>query len=183
MATDPSLPTTPPPASVPAPCPANLGWSMIWGGMMLVVLTLWLRAKFFDELPFLVLAIVGFLGAYGIGSGAWILISCLRGKTTPELAVNQRHLGGLLCLAAGGIMLLVAVALWFLLRLAGFGEYVGLAIFGLVAIFTGRSLLRTETVDPDVFWQNFRARIGAAKMTLFVLGAVQLLAFVLLAFW
>ena len=44
MATDTVLPATPtPPATASAPDPT---WGIAWGGGMLIVLTLWLRAKF-----------------------------------------------------------------------------------------------------------------------------------------
>jgi hypothetical protein len=174
--------TPPAPPSEPAPCPSTLAWGILWGGAMLIIFALWLRAKF-EDLSFAVIGIAGLLGALGVLFAAWMLITCVRGKNTTETVANQRNLAGLLCLTGGGIMLMLAVVLWYFLRLAGFGEYVGLALFGLVALVTGRNLLRTEPASTDALWENFRANLGTAKLALFVLGAVQLLAFAALVFW
>jgi hypothetical protein len=195
MATDTTTPETPPPEPVPPPeptppaqpaqptsCPTTLAWGVLWGGGMLIVFALWLRAKF-EDLHFTIIGIAGLLGAVGIAFAAWVLITCVRGKSTADTVAKQRNLAGLLCLAGGGIMILLAVLLWHFLRLSGFGEYVGLALFGLVAIVTGRNLLRVEPATTDALWENFRANLGTAKLALFVLGAAQLLAFAALVFW
>jgi ABC-type uncharacterized transport system len=160
----------------------NPTWAIAWGGGMLIVLTLWLRAKF-DDLSFLLIGAIGLLGAAVIAFAVWQMVQMIRQPPTLAAAAQRRTSAGLVCLVSGAIMIILAVALWFALGLAGFGEYVGLGLFGLATLASGKALLAANTPGDSQAWHKLRSNLGLIKMALVILGGSQLIAFAILAWW
>lgn len=173
MATD-SATTTPAPSTH-----ANPAWGLAWGGGMLIILALWLRAKF-EDLSLAVVAIVALVGILGIVFAAWQLFQAYRTPVTPESAARHRGQTGVACLLGGAAMIVLAIVLAFLLGLAGFGEYVGLALFGLVAVGCGVALQPTLPADSAWIWNQMQARLGLVRLKHWISGAGMLLAFLIL---
>src|SRR5688572_419719 len=156
-------------------------WTIAWGGAMLIVMALWLRAKFED----LTVVLVGAVALLGVGSllfAAWQLIGALRQEATPERAARRRRDAGAICMVGGLAALVLAVVLGVNERLASFGESVGLALFGLAALVYGRTLIRQTPTDPAQVWTTFRNQLGVFKFALLVLGGGSILALLVLFF-
>src|SRR5262249_60598129 len=103
-------------------------WAVAWGGGMLIVLTLWLRAKF-EDLSILLIGAVGLLGAAVIAYAVWQFVQLIRQPPTLAAAAQRRNSAGLVCLVSGAIMIILAVALWFALGLAGLLGVCGRGLF------------------------------------------------------
>lgn len=156
-------------------------WAIAWGGAMLIVLALWLRAKF-EDLTVVLIVGVALLGAGSLLFAAWQLIGALRQTATPERAARRNKEAGAICMVAGFAMLCLAVALGYNERLASFGEAVGLALFGLAAMVYGRALLRPAPVDPTQLWTGIRDKLGIIKLAMVVLGGGSILALLVIGF-
>src|SRR5207248_723452 len=130
------------------------------GAVMLLILAAWLMTKNPDGSPVIPWLIL-ITGLVSLGLCAWQGITLWLQKTTPEqkavALVAQRRLNGMVMLAAGGLLLVLALVLGFgqapsttggsAIR-ANFGETVGLILFALIALGAGYALLsppREET--------------------------------------
>ncbi len=158
----------------------NPAWGLAWGGAMLIVLAFWLRAKF-EDLSLLFFGAVGLLGALAVAFAAWQLFQASRHPVTIEMSAQRRRQTGIVCIVGGVAMVVLAVILGFVLGLAGFGEYLGLGLFGLVAIACGLGMQMTTALDTG--WINFlQARLGLVRLELWVFGVGMILAFLFLKF-
>ncbi len=146
---------------------------------MLIVMALWLRAKF-DELSLILIGSVALVGGACLLFAGWQLVRALRQPAAA--AARRRQDAGATCMVAGLAMLCQAVALGVSERLAAFGEAVGLALFGVAAFIYGRSLMRAAPVDPAQLWTAIRSQLGLIKLALVVLGGGSILALLILGF-
>lgn len=177
MATEMASSTTPAPAAAAAPQPA---WGIAWGGGLLVLLSMWLRAKF-PDLSVVLIGATGLLGAGALALALWQLVRTLRQEPNAPAEVKSRREAGVVCLVAGAAMLVLSVALGVTLRLGGFGEFVGLGLFALTALFSGKALLSAGPADATALWTKVRASLGMIKAALAVGGAGMLIALASLA--
>lgn len=148
---------------------------------MLILLTLWLRAKF-EDLSFILIGATLLLGLAAAAVAIWQLVRAVQQPSTPELTAKLRRESGIEALIGGVAMLILAIALGVTLGLAGFGEYVGLGLLGVAALVAGRSLLATGPADPEAIWTKVRAQLGLIKFALVMLGGGGIIAFLVLNF-
>src|SRR5262245_55494261 len=158
----------------------NAAAGVAWGGGMLILLSLWLRAKF-DELSVLLVGSVALLGALGVALAAWHALRAIRQTPTLAESEHRRALQGAACMAGGALMVALAVALWFFLGLNGFGECVGLLLLGLLSLACGKALRRKGPIDSVSLWNNVREHLAAVKIALVVLGGGAILGGLILA--
>ncbi len=178
MATD-TVPSAPAPsAATTAPNPA---WAVAWGGGMLILLALWLRAKF-EDLSFSLIGASVVLGVAAAALAVWQLVRAVKQPANAELNAKLRREAAIISLSGGVAMIFLAVALGVALGLAGFGEYVGLALLGIIALAAGRSLSSTGPTDLTALWTQVRAQLGVVKFALVVLGGGSVITFLVLSF-
>jgi hypothetical protein len=152
---------------------------LLWGGVLMVLLALWLPAKH-EDLPG-VLPILAWILAV-LALGAALSQGLARPQGTPEeqrqrLLAGRRPVGGVL-IVGGMVLLLISVLLASWYRLAAFGEAAGALLLGLVALAAG--LIRLRPVDPSPghtrFLQFLLQHRDLLALGLFVLAALLLLA-------
>jgi hypothetical protein len=170
---------------------------LVWGGALLLILAWWLGLKFEDPsrpVPW----IIGVAGAIGVALAGWHVYTLWINKTPLEqkasMLQTQRQFTGLALLAGGAVLLIVDLFLafspgpgvaggWPALR-ANFGEAVGLFLFSLIVLATGKALLsppRDETATVNL--EPVRGMLPLIRMALFLVGVALVIVFAILAFY
>ena len=209
MASDNTAPPPPPaPAPIPAPPVAPLSvllasgqiafMGLLWGGVQLAILALWLWLKFKNEgSPVLPLS-VAVVAAVGIGLALWHAFVLWMQKITPEqraIALSaQRRTTGLVLLAGGAALILIALFLGFMQRTgseggglaslkANAGEVGGLILLALIALGAGRLLLDPPSAEPrGINFDSLRNLFPTIRAALFILGIIAIIVFCVLVF-
>jgi hypothetical protein len=205
MSTSTANPTPAPAPQLPAVPLAQLVSSarslfggLLWGGVLLLILAWWLGLKFADERSQTIPWIIAIAGLAGLALAGWHAFTLWFQKTTPDLKAiglaAQRRTTALALLAGGLLLVVVAIFLGFMpsppvaggwpaLR-ANFGEAVGLFLFALIVLGSGRTLLypprdelRTIELEP------IRGLFPLIRTALFFIGIALVVLFAILAFY
>jgi hypothetical protein len=153
----------------------NTALGLLWGGVLMVLLALWLPAKHAD-LTALVPGIVWILAVSAFLMALYSFAPRLHGtpdEQRQQLLALRRPVGGQL--AVGGVVLIalaVLLASWY--RLEAFGECFGMALLGLVALAWGLSHLRPvdRSLGHDRILQFLLERRPLVSIVLFALAGV-----------
>ncbi len=197
-ATPPSTPAPPPLASLQASA-RTLFVGLLWGGALLIILALWVSLKFAAEdrspaMPW----IIGVLGGVGLVLAGWHAFVLWLQKIPPEqkpaALANQRRLTALALVGGGAALLVIAMILGLAPRAGGsggwaalrpvFGEAVGLFLFALVTLATGRALMSPpRNVFATVDLAPMQPLFPLIRAVLFLLGLGCVTTFAILAFY
>lgn len=154
---------------------------------LLLVYSLWV-AKGHPEITLAIPAILWILVAAGVGLGIWQFLGVSRtGQATETAAADlarQRRLVGLLLVAAGGLLGVLAGYLGVTLGLKGLGESLGLALFALFTLTSGSCYLQPirETPSSAVALDSLLPLIGFLRSALLLVGIGCLAVFFWLGF-
>src|SRR5258708_537647 len=196
-AVQPTSASPPAPLSVLEAAARTIFGGLLWGGVLLIVLALWLGYKGAEGRTPVLPWVVGVLGAASLGLMLWHALTLWLQKLPPDqkatVLAGQRRATGLALLGGGAVLLLIAAVLAFqpgsgggsamaALR-ANFGEGVGLLLFSLVALGAGWALLnppRDSFAAVDL--EPVRGLFPLIRVALFLAGIVLVGTFVVLAF-
>jgi hypothetical protein len=167
----------------------RLGFGFAWGAGMLVLLALWLHAKYPPEQPRFYPILVA--AAAALSAGLAIRFLALGGKSDESALKAMLHQGKL-ALLGGGFLL---VALGFLLGfvktganqgvaafLDNFGEAVGLILFGLIAMGAGLAATGASSDEHHPLLDMVGRNLALVRFALAVACVACLGVFVYLAF-
>ncbi len=167
----------------------TLALSLLWGAFMLFILGQWLGTKH-DDLPRLWIYVVWLLALVSFGCGIWQLVTVRQAAASAEqkqaTARKQQHTLGMLLAAGGFVLVALAAYLGVSFKLAAFGEVIGMCLLGLIAVVSGRNLIKGErpVTVAHPFFEVLRRKHSAFGMGLLGLGialAVTALGLVLFA--
>ncbi len=166
----------------------RLGFGFAWGAGMLVLLALWLNAKYSPELSRLIPILVAAAALFSAGLAIRFL--ALAGKSDESALKAMLHQGKLALLGGGFLLVVLAMPLGFTrtgsLQGAGtfldnFGEAVGLVLFGLLAMGAGAAPASTNSDEHPLIdalgRQLALVRVALIFSTVIFLGTLLYLAF------
>ena len=151
--------------------------SLVWGGFMLAILSVWLRTQH-EDLPLPLLFLMGFLAALSFGCGIWQFLSLGRAAAATEQKHahlhKQRKVLGLVMLVGGLLLIGSAIFLEWTFGLAAFGEAVGMILLGLGALVGSCQAIRDKSaaVELPAFFERLRRNNSLVGMALLVVGVV-----------
>lgn len=167
------------PAQVTPAQARSTAWMLVFGGVMLLVMAAWLRAKH-EDLTIVLPLLVALLGLASLGLAAWQFLTIIKQNITDEQRserlTQQRRATTIAVMLGGAALMLLGVYLGVTYKLAAFAEAVGLCLYALMALVAGRLLARPPgDTGPSKTLDTIRQNYGAVSLMLVILGVVAAL--------